>query len=560
MPENSNYSGALYSLNKSLGKNSWNLYNSTNSKTSSKSLSPKSTGKSAYHSRDSGGVFYFINLQDLQGGHNSEFKVLRLQRKQPKLQPLPQSQKDCNGIANKMVFDVFNRNLYNAASLTNKKKCSVTKSKPKTKKKSAAKKSGQLILSYYQHANKARLVDDNCPVSIEASQQKQEPKIKKQEQKLKSSSLTSDYYNSSQLTVVRKDCGFQPKLCEASSSRIFRMDSFLNNFVPSAKKEDNKGQETKKKKDLVSDEFMNTKQHNKKNNFFPNQTLMATCNKIFDICKLTDSGNTGNFFNFTKNNRTELRLFNKSKIRKKIRDNVFSFKRQKKLSPQALPASNDTTNKLSIMMPCDFEKKEVDSKAAADEVKSINTQSSIYTGVTQSSAYTELQQLSSNSEIYFNQKITAVESTNTSFCQLNEADKAADCVEDAASALDSDDNEIVGINKSQEVLDLDATICSPEEEEAKETIYQHFKHQQNDEADSKMFEDDEEGVLYSYNHYHVPERKNVELGVTAYKKKLTCEIERTCSDLSDSPKIQYLNIIVHRLPGNLAFDTLSVFA
>lgn len=544
MPENSNYSGALYSLNKSLGKNSWNLYNN-NSKTSSKPLSPKSTGKSAYHSRDSGGVFYFINLQDLQGGHNSEFKVLRLQRKQPKFQPLSQSQKDC-GISNKMVFDVFNRNLYNAASLTNKKKCSVTKTKSKTKKKSATKKSGQLILSYYQQANKARLVDENCADSMETGNQKQEP-IRKQEQKLKSSSLTSDYYNSSQLTVVRKDCGFQPKLCEASSSRIFRMDSFLNNFVPSARKEDN-SHETQKKKDLASDEFMSAKQH-KKNNFFPNQTLMATCNKIFDICKLTDSSNTGNFFSFTKNNRTELRLFNKSKIRKKIRDNVFSFKRQKKLSPQALPASNDN-NKLSIMVPCDFDKKEVDAKAA-DEVKSINTQSSIYTGVTQSSTYTELQQLSSNSEIYFNQKITAVESTNTSLCQLND-DNADDCVEDAAPALhdtDSDDNEIVEINKSQEVLDLDATICSPEE--AEETIYQHFEHQQNGEADCKMSGEDEEGVMYSYNHYHVPERKNVENVATTCKKKLTCEVERTRSDLSDSPKIQYLNIIVHRLPGSL---------
>lgn len=540
MPENINYSGALYSLNKSLGKNSWNFYN-TNNKNSSNTLSPKSTSKPAYHSRDSGGVFYFINLQDLQGDHNSEFKVLRLQRKQPKSQP-SQSQKDY-GVSNKMVFDVFNRNLYNAASLTNKNKCSVTKTKSKTKKKSAAKKSGQLILSYYQQANKARFVDENA-VSLETNRQQQEP-AKKHEQKLKSSSLTSDYYNSSQLTMVRKDCGFQPKLCEASSSRIFRMDSFLNSFVPTKKEESS--QETKKKKNLAGDEFMNAKQQ-KKNNFFPNQTLMATCNKIFDICKLTDSGNTGSFFNFTKNNRTELRLFNKAKIRKKIRDNVFSFKRQKKLSPQALPASN--TGKLSIMVPCESEKKTdstgLDSKSA-DEVKSINTQSSVYTGVTQSSAYTELQQLSSNSEIYFNQKITAVESTNASFSQLNDK-KGNDAKDASAHDMDSDDNEIAEINKSQEVLDLDVTIGSPEE--AKETPYQHFKRQQNNDVDPKMSEDDEEGVLYSYNHYHVPERKNMENVPSTCKKKLTCEIERTRSDLSDSPKIQYLNIIVHRLPGN----------
>ncbi len=85
----------------------------------------------------------------------------------------------------------------------------------------------------------------------------------------------------------------------------------------------------------------------KKKHFFPNQTLLATCSKIFDICKISDSG-AGSFFKFAKHNansgRSDARLFGKNKkIRKKIRDNVFGFRRQKKFSP--VPIIRDTKNR-----------------------------------------------------------------------------------------------------------------------------------------------------------------------------------------------------------------------
>ena len=87
----------------------------------------------------------------------------------------------------------------------------------------------------------------------------------------------------------------------------------------------------------------------KKKHFFPNQTLLATCSKIFDICKISDSG-AGSFFKLAKHNansgRSEARLFGKSKIRKKIRDNVFSFRRQKKFSPILVSANS---NKVAII-------------------------------------------------------------------------------------------------------------------------------------------------------------------------------------------------------------------
>jgi hypothetical protein len=59
-----------------------------------------------------------------------------------------------------------------------------------------------------------------------------------------------------------------------------------------------------------------------------------------------------------------------------------------------------------------------------------------------------------------------------------------------------------------------------------------------------MASEDEETLLYSYSHhYHVPEK--------ASKGGLGKEkVER---DLSDSPKVQCLNMIVHRLPGNCQF-------
>ena len=61
--------------------------------------------------------------------------MLRLQSKPSK--STQQQLKDCSpNNNNKMVFDVFNRNLYNAtASLSkSKRKCAVTKSKSKSKK------------------------------------------------------------------------------------------------------------------------------------------------------------------------------------------------------------------------------------------------------------------------------------------------------------------------------------------------------------------------------------------------------------------------------------------
>ena len=63
-----------------------------------------------------------------------------------------------------------------------------------------------------------------------------------------------------------------------------------------------------------------------KNKFFPNKTLMATCNKIFDICKLDNSTGFFNFNNKPIGRNDQMRMFNKTKIRKKIRDSMFNFK------------------------------------------------------------------------------------------------------------------------------------------------------------------------------------------------------------------------------------------
>ena len=238
------------------------------------------------------GIFYFINLQDIDDEEKNEFKVLKLQKHQHK--------------DSRMVFDVFNRHLYNKAS---------TLAKPSKKTRSKKKKSQNFfVLQNYFKGSKSSSVR-SPPNAVKSV-------AKLAEKKLKSSSLTPGLYNTSVLTLCKKTKNLKPKLAEASSSRIFRMNSFLTNIEKLTKQTsiDNKQSSISKKKTI-----------------FPNQTIMATCNKIIDICKFDTS--TG-IFNL-KQTGADIRFLNKSKIRKKL----FSFKRSKKVK------SSSPTQQRFIMAP-----------------------------------------------------------------------------------------------------------------------------------------------------------------------------------------------------------------
>lgn len=239
------------------------------------------------------GVFYFINLQDLGDEEKNEFKILKLHKQH----------KD-----SKMVFDVFNRHLYNRASTA----------KPGKRTRSKKKSQNFFVLqNLYKSGKQSDAVKSMAKLT---------------DKSLRSSSLTPGFYNTSVLTLCKKSKSFNPILSEASSSRIFRMNSFLTNIEKLTKQKS--GTKKQKKSNSIS----------KKKSIFPNQTIMDTCNKIIDICKFDTS--TG-IFNL-KHTGADIRFLNKSKIRKKL----FSFKRSKKVK------SSSPTQQRSIMAPEAFDDKE----------------------------------------------------------------------------------------------------------------------------------------------------------------------------------------------------------
>ncbi len=437
--QNKIFSSSLIGSN--IKKSSWNYQNINKHNLKS----PTNLG-SANTKKDSS-VSYFINLQDFEIYSSTEdqgdYKILKL----PKNKNLDKTQKD-----SKMVFDVFNRNIYNKTYSSNKKKPTMSKSRSKKKTPSLF----MLSNCYNKQALKSSPVKPVSP------------------SQLKSLSLTENNYKTSMLTISKKKE-------EASSSRIFRMESFLNNIekLTNSTTIDKVGYNPEK-------EWKKAKEKK----FFPNRTLMATCNKIFDICKLDTS--TG-FFNFNKTgHHSEIHLFSKTKIRKKnIRDNFFSFKSKtpKKID---LPAS------ISKIKP------------ASQKACSISS----------SQTLAELNMLSSNSEIYWNQKINEIESTHSS----------------CSSSFSTEDDEVVRINEEK--------ITSPV------VSAQHVDTYKDGSDKCKLFED--ELGIYNYSEYNLADVCSLNLIGKMNKKRE----EAVLGVAEDHTK--YLNIIVHRLPGEKLGMSLRV--
>jgi len=424
-------------------RSSWNYQNNKSIKrTNSNSQSKKECG-----------VFYFINLQDLETNSaedQTDYKILKLLKNKR----LDRTHKD-----SKMVFDVFNRNIYNHNSAVTKgsavvptssvKKIKSTWSKSRSKKKNP---SLFVLSSYYNKQAPKCQVKPTSPTAGLAT-------------RLKSSSFSDNYYKTSMLTICKKKE-------EASSSRIFRMESFLNNIEKLTKS-------TASVVKAHPAQIEKERKQAKEKKFFPNQTLMATCNKLFDICKLDTS--TG-FFNFNKSgHNSEIRFFSKTKIRKKIRDNVFNFKSRgsKKIElPIPPPPLPPTQPKKTF-------------------------------SISSSQNFAELNMLSSNSEIYWNQKIHEIESTRNSLS--------------SSSSLSTDDDEVVRINEEN----IKGTAACAEDM----NCYRQ---------DNKCKLSDDEVGAYNYNEYSM---------VDFCSNNLNGKISKKREDGLGVDQIKYLNIIVHRLPG-----------